>query len=225
MLETRAAPELPPFPELSEPELSEKPSESELPQFPSVELPKLSSKKLKVKLPSLPVVEQPSQLFQSLKKPKPKSDAGLPPFLPTAKEDLPPFPGELGEELQQLDKEIPQITLQESLKPLEAVLPLKPSELVIEGNEIEREAAKDEQRIVHAREKLAVQKPVFVEGMDFRMILGSLVDIHSILEENEEHLAHWVHKEENKDTHLEHLKLSLEQMQRKLIYIDSVLFE
>lgn len=203
MLETRAAPELPPFPELSEPELSEKPSESELPQFPSVELPKLSSKKI---------------IFK-------KTKAQLPPYISVQKEELPPFPGELGEELQQLDKEIPQITLQESLKPLEAVLPLKPSELVLEGREIEREVTKDEQRIVHAREKLTVQKPVFVEGMDFRMILGSLVDIHAILEENEEHLAHWVHKEENKDTHLEHLKLSLEQMQRKLIYIDNVLFE
>ena len=157
--------------------------------------------------------------------------------LPSFSKELPPFPGEelpyfSGEEteLPAFEKELPSLQMlpmQEQLKPLSAVLPqyIKIPELVLKGRTLEREAAEEERKAVHSREKIIVEKPIFVEGMDFRKMIGGLNDLHAELVECEAHLAHWIQNDETKLAHLDNFKTAIEQMQRKLIYIDKTLFE
>lgn len=174
----------------------------------------------------------------------------LPPFpeggqkwLPSqteAKEELPPFPGELppfpnegmpslAEELPAFDKALPplpKIIFQESLKPIEAVLPksVKIPLLVLSGRAFERKAAAEEKKQLLAREKHTAPKPIFVDGRDFCKIVGGLSDLHAELLACEAHLGHWLQNDETKVVHLDHLKATLEHMQRKLIYVDKTIF-
>ncbi len=220
---------LPPFPELptiNSPSSAGKVSSSEkLPFSQSKKLPSFKPFALRKVTATMPEELPP---FQSTELPsfEPITEQKTTPTMP---EQLPLFPGELENELEIIEQKIPirvpTLKPQQPLKPLEILLPRKPSSLVLEGEEIEREAVKDEHKLVHAREKLVVVKPLFIEGMRFRKIIGSLSEIHTMLEENEEHQGHWTLKEDTKDTHLEHFKTALEHMQRKLIYIDKALFE
>lgn len=167
-------------------------------------------------LPSLPEKNEEEGLlaFQSEELPSfPKKGKELPPF-PTEspEQELPPFP---------------ELKPKEALKPLEEVLlpKWKKTPLILEGEEFEYAAVKEEENIVHAREKLTLEKPVFVEGRNFQKILTSVGYLRSMLQEGEEHVTHWSHLEQSKDTHFEHIKTGLEHIQRKLIYIDKTLFE
>lgn len=161
----------------------------------------------------------------------------LPPF-PT--EELPPFPSEALPELQPPKLQSPKLAIQEALKPLEMLIPEapaldlpklekpafpKPSQLVLEGEELERDAVRKEMKFVKARDHLVVQKPVFVEGLQYRKMLTDITYLRTMLQEGEEHLAHWDHVETSKDTHFEHMRVTIEQVQRKLLYMDKSLFD
>ncbi len=150
-----------------------------------------------------------------------KNKEELPPF---PSQELPPFPAESSED--ELPS-FPELKQREALKPLEDVLPKKwkKKPLVLEGEEFEDFAIKEEENIVHAREKLTLERPVFVEGRNFQRMLTSVSFLKSMLQEGEEHIAHWNQLEQSKDTHFEHVKIGLEHIQRKLIYIDKTLFE
>lgn len=159
----------------------------------------------------------------------------LPPF---PEQELPPFPGVSHTE----EEEIPEfISIKtESLKPFNEILPnlskkeikmpklerynAKPA-LVLEGEKFEEEEVDEEYKIVHEREQLKLHKPIFVEGIAYRRMLTNISYLRTMILDGEEHLTHWNHVENNKDTHLDHLKNLMEQTQRKLIYMDKSLFE
>lgn len=156
----------------------------------------------------------------------------LPPFPKKNKEELPQFPFQelplfSAKSREQELPPFPDLKTKEALKPLEEVLlpTWKKTPLVLEGEEFAYATVKDEENIIHAREKLTLERPVFVEGRNFQKILASVGYLKSMLQEGEEHVAHWNHLEQSKNTHFEHMKMGLEHIQRKLIYIDRTLFE
>lgn len=190
-------------------------------------------------------------LFKFLKKGKNKQNLDLeaplaPPMMddiakelpPFPEQELPPFPGVSPSEEQEIPEFTPIRT--ESLKQFNEILPniseretkmpklerykTKPT-LVLEGEKYEEEEVVEEYKIVHEREQLKLHKPIFVEGVSYRRMLTNISYLRTMILDGEEHLTHWNHVEDNKDTHLEHLKNLMDQTQRKLIYVDKCLFE
>ncbi|MBD3203324.1 hypothetical protein GF327_03460 [Candidatus Woesearchaeota archaeon] len=95
-----------------------------------------------------------------------------------------------------------------------------------------------EEKYLHKRPRLAdmeepysydrhkkLRKPLFIRTDDFRQVLDYFIDIKDLLNESEEIVYRTENLKKNMDFEYKSFKDSIEDMQRKLIYIDKTLFE
>jgi hypothetical protein len=142
-----------------------------------------------------------------------------------------------------LDKKIPQqlpsfTILPKQSRPLhmDVEVPTPPPNLRSEISPIELERL--EEKYLDKRPKMSdmeepysydhhkkVQKPLFVRTDYYRQMLNNFIDIKDTLTESEEIIYRLENLKKNADVEYSEFKRGIEEIQRKLIYVDKTLFE
>ncbi|MFH0875580.1 MAG: hypothetical protein V1859_06585 [archaeon] len=68
-------------------------------------------------------------------------------------------------------------------------------------------------------------KPLFVRTDDYKQILNNFIDIKDVLSESEETIYRMENLKKNSDVEYVEFKKAIEEIQRKLIYVDKTIFE
>jgi hypothetical protein len=121
-------------------------------------------------------------------------------------------------------------------KPIDVEVPAPPPNLRSEISPIELERL--EEKYLDRRPKISdmeqpysydhhqkMQKPLFVRTDYYRQILNNFIDIKDTLGESEEIIYRLENLKKNADVEYSEFKRGIEEIQRKLIYVDKTLFE
>jgi len=82
-----------------------------------------------------------------------------------------------------------------------------------------------EEKEIEKQEKPVLDKPIFVKADDYKSILGAMTVIKSKIEDSEKILTEINDLKNTKDKSFEQWRNELEDIQRKLLYIDKTLYE
>jgi hypothetical protein len=115
-----------------------------------------------------------------------------------------------------------ELSMQEIHRPEPIVPPLKPKVFKHINSDLRRI---EEQQIGKPLERKPFDKPLFVKADDYKSILGALTVIRSKIGDSEKILADLNELKNVKDKSFEKWRTELEDIQRKLLYIDKTLYE
>jgi len=179
--------------------------------------------------PELPGAEIPARPVQSDIKPR----FTMEPLTPPPKQQLPTF--------SEQKNELPAFTMGVQGTPKsqprpEIEVPAPPPNLRSEISPLELEKLEEkylyrhpkisdiEQPYSHDRHR-KLQKPLFVRTDLYRQALNNFIDIKDMLTESEETVFRLENLKKNADVEFSEFKKAIEEIQRKLIFIDKTLFE
>jgi hypothetical protein len=119
---------------------------------------------------------------------------------------------------EDLDVPRPPPTLRSEISPLEL-------ERLEEKYLYQRPKIKDAEKPYHYDKHEHIKKPLFVRTDDYRHILNNFIDIKEQLNESEEIIYRLENLKKNNDEEYSAYKNTIEDIQRKLIYVDKTLYE
>ena len=128
------------------------------------------------------------------------------PVAPTSDEELPDFPS---------PREIPEVDV-------EKVTVEKSPESALDR--LETNAITQQQGLLDEREDLSLKKPVFVDINLYRDMVDELGLVNNILKESEDTVKRISEFKEDEDKEFKKWENQVKDIQKKLIYVDKVLF-
>ncbi len=113
----------------------------------------------------------------------------------------------------------------EERKPMLKKIIRKPMQILSKAKRYEEQIVREEKEEFHELHAHLIGKPVFVEGNIFKEILTDITIINNNLKEGNDSLEKIKSIEKRKTTKFINLKSSILNVQRKLIFIDRLIFK
>lgn len=125
--------------------------------------------------------------------------------------DIPPAPPSVNEE----PTELPSFPMREEMAEAPEISPV---------DEAEEEAVQVVREGLEERESLELSKPLYIKYKMYKAMLDEIGQVKIILKESEDTLVRLADFEDDEDKEFAKWRRGLDDIQRKLIYVDKILF-